>query len=185
MLAGTRRPYVIGHGYIFLTKKWPSYIRRLMRLTVVEVRREPGRLREMTLWPVRVWDCGWRCAAKVSREARNTTITGSYGGGCHSTRHFPTIEIGFQLTNQGRTTRLTIRGPLRGMLRDFELLRNRIAHHEPIYTLSPSHHVANIETLAGLIEDRLTQYIRHCSHVPGVVADYESYVCGSTREESP
>lgn len=64
------------------------------------------------------------------------------------------------------------------MLRDFELLRNRIAHHEPIYTLSPHHHTANIEMLAGLVEERLMQYIKHSSRVPGVVAEYKSYVLG-------
>lgn len=75
-------------------------------------------------------------------------------------------------------------GPLRGMLRDFELLRNRIAHHEPIYTLSPNHHVSNIETLAGLVDERLTQYIAHTSRVPSVVSEYRSYVLGQGAESA-
>ncbi|MFC8046273.1 CAAX protease [Nocardia sp. NPDC057353] len=72
-------------------------------------------------------------------------------------------------------------GPLRGALRDFEFLRNRIAHHEPIYSLSHAYHRDNIGELAGLIDPALRAYIASSEQVTSVCADYQESVLAGDR----
>ncbi|MGW4367375.1 CAAX protease [Nocardia takedensis] len=67
-------------------------------------------------------------------------------------------------------------GPLRGMLRDFELIRNRIAHHEPIYMLAIPYHRANIAAIAGTIDPDLRRYLDHSDRVLDVRDAYRSFV---------
>ena len=76
---------------------------------------------------------------------------------------------------------MTSAGPLRNRLRTFELLRNRIAHHEHIFTLSPNHHLNNIIALAGFIDLALADYIRGNQQVTAVTNRYRSFVL----QESP
>lgn len=76
---------------------------------------------------------------------------------------------------------LTTAGPLRGRLRTFELLRNRIAHHEHIFTLNKAHNLDNIIALAGFIDPALADYIRGNQQVTAVVDRYRSFVL----QESP
>lgn len=76
---------------------------------------------------------------------------------------------------------MTSAGPLRNHLRTFELLRNRIAHHEHIFTLSPNHHLDNIIALAGFIDPALADYIRGNQQVTAVANRYRSFVL----QESP
>lgn len=72
-------------------------------------------------------------------------------------------------------------GPLRNRLRTFELLRNRIAHHEHIFTLNQAHNLDNIIALAGFIDPALADYIRGNQQVMAVVSRYRSFVA----QESP
>ncbi|MBE5458319.1 hypothetical protein E3G52_005227 [Mycobacteroides abscessus] len=67
-------------------------------------------------------------------------------------------------------------GELRNHLRTFELLRNRIAHHEPIFTLNHTHNLANIIALAGHINPDLASYIRSTQQVTAVTNRYGGYV---------
>lgn len=68
-------------------------------------------------------------------------------------------------------------GLLRNRLRTFELLRNRIAHHEHIFTLSPNHNLDNIIALAGFIAPpALADYIRGNQQVTAVANRYRSFV---------
>ncbi|MEB3023473.1 MULTISPECIES: CAAX protease [Mycolicibacter] len=67
-------------------------------------------------------------------------------------------------------------GPIRGALREFELLRNRIAHHEPIYMLNHRHHRDNIIAIAGWLNADLAEYLRHTEQVSDVLADYARFV---------
>lgn len=71
---------------------------------------------------------------------------------------------------------LTSAGPLRNRLRTFELLRNRIAHHEHIFTLNPNHNLDNIIALAGFIDPELADYIRINQQVTAVSSRYGSFV---------
>jgi hypothetical protein len=76
---------------------------------------------------------------------------------------------------------MTSAGLLRNHLRTFELLRNRIAHHEHIFTLSPNHNLDNIIALAGFIDPTLADYIRGNQQVMVVASRYSSFVL----QESP
>lgn len=67
-------------------------------------------------------------------------------------------------------------GALRNRLRTFELLRNRIAHHEHIFTLNQNHNLDNIIALAGCINSALANYIRSPQQVAAVASRYSSYV---------
>ena len=67
-------------------------------------------------------------------------------------------------------------GPIRGALREFEMLRNRIAHHEPIYMLNHPHHRDTIITIAGWLNTDLAQYLRQTELISDVVSQYASYV---------
>lgn len=69
-------------------------------------------------------------------------------------------------------------GPLRGVLRDFELIRNRIAHHEPIYALNHGHHRKNIADLAEMIDSDLRRYVEHTDAVAPILAQYSPFVLG-------
>lgn len=71
---------------------------------------------------------------------------------------------------------LTSAGPLRNRLRTFELLRNRIAHHEHIFTLNHAHNLDNIIDLAGYINPDLADYIRSTQQVTAVTSRYSSQV---------
>ncbi len=73
-------------------------------------------------------------------------------------------------------------GPIRDALREFERLRNRIAHHEPIYMLKHGHQVGNIHTIAGWLDDRLAAFLRAHDDVTPVAVDYKAYVL--RREET-
>lgn len=67
-------------------------------------------------------------------------------------------------------------GPLRNGLRTFELLRNRVAHHEHIFTLNHAHNLDNIVNLAGYIDPALANYIRSNQQVTAVTSRYSSQV---------
>ena len=67
-------------------------------------------------------------------------------------------------------------GPLRNRLRTFELLRNRVAHHEHIFTLNHTHNLDNIIAIAGFINTDLADYIRTTQQVTAVTNRYGSYV---------
>jgi hypothetical protein len=67
-------------------------------------------------------------------------------------------------------------GPIRNGLRKFELLRNRIAHHEPIYMLSPTFNLANIITIASWIDTDLSEYIREHEQVTTTINQYRPVV---------
>lgn len=67
-------------------------------------------------------------------------------------------------------------GPIRGALREFEMLRNRIAHHEPIYMLTHTHHRDNVIAIAGWINTDLAEYLRQTELISGTVSEYASYV---------
>jgi hypothetical protein len=77
---------------------------------------------------------------------------------------------------------LTSAGPLRNRLRTFELLRNRIAHHEHVFTLNPNHNVDNIIALAGCINPDLADYIQSTQQVTAVASRYGSYVLQQSSE---
>lgn len=78
-------------------------------------------------------------------------------------------------------------GLLRNHLRTFELLRNRIAHHEHIFTLNQAHNLDNIIALAGFIDPALAGYIRGNQQVMEVVSRYRSFVAqeSPTRDDPP
>lgn len=69
-------------------------------------------------------------------------------------------------------------GAARGGLREFELLRNRVAHHEPIFNFNHRYHRNNIVTIAGWINTDLAQFIReqHQAILQPVIDRYRSYV---------
>lgn len=67
-------------------------------------------------------------------------------------------------------------GPIRGALREFELLRNRIAHHEPIYMFNHRHHRDNIIAIAGWINTELAEYLRQTEQISAVLSKYVSDV---------
>ncbi|CDM77193.1 Abi-like protein [Mycobacterium marinum] len=71
---------------------------------------------------------------------------------------------------------MTSAGPLRNDLRTFELLRNRIAHHEHIFTLNHPHNLNTIINIAGYINPPLADYIRSSQQVTAVTTRYGSYV---------
>jgi len=77
---------------------------------------------------------------------------------------------------------LTSAGPLRNRLRTFELLRNRIAHHEHVFTLNPNHNVDNIIALAGCINPDLADYIQSTQQVTAVASRYGRYVLQQSSE---
>lgn len=75
-------------------------------------------------------------------------------------------------------------GPLRNDLRTFELLRNRVAHHEHIFTLNHVHNLDNIIDIAGYINPDLADYIRSNQQVTAVTGRYSSYVLQQPHSRS-
>jgi hypothetical protein len=69
-------------------------------------------------------------------------------------------------------------GPLRNRLREFERLRNRVAHHEPIYMLKHPYQLANIIEIAGWMNAKLAEYIRDDEEVTWVISQFGPYVHG-------
>lgn len=63
-------------------------------------------------------------------------------------------------------------GPIRDALREFERLRNRIAHHEPIYMFKHNYQVENIFRLAGWLDNSLATFLRKNDQVTPVLNDY-------------
>nr|WP_232542391.1 CAAX protease [Nocardia bovistercoris] len=91
---------------------------------------------------------------------------------------FPNYGDWLARTEQKKISPIDNPGPLRGALRDFELIRNRIAHHEPIYMISSVYHCSNIADLAEMIDTDLRRYIEHTDRVATVVKKYAPYVTG-------
>lgn len=69
-------------------------------------------------------------------------------------------------------------GPLRNRLREFEMVRNRVAHHEPIYMLKHTYHLANIIEIAGWMNAELAEYIRDHEQITPAINEYGPYVLG-------
>jgi hypothetical protein len=70
-------------------------------------------------------------------------------------------------------------GPIRDALREFERLRNRIAHHEPIYMLNHTHQAENIEVLGSWINPSLSTYLAESDEVIAVAQSYQTAVLRS------
>lgn len=66
--------------------------------------------------------------------------------------------------------------PLRASLREFERLRNRIAHHEYILNMNLPHQMTNILDLAGAVDADLAEYIRSTHSVDKTLRLYRAFI---------
>ncbi|MGV9867445.1 CAAX protease [Rhodococcus koreensis] len=69
-------------------------------------------------------------------------------------------------------------GPLRSALREFERLRNRIAHHEYILNMNLPHQIEIIIEIAGWIDSDLADYVQTTHSVGTTMAKLEAFKAG-------
>lgn len=76
-------------------------------------------------------------------------------------------------------------GPIRDALREFERLRNRIAHHEPIYMFKHAYQLSNLLRLASWLDDSLATFLRKNDQVTPVLQDYGKSVAKNEEAVAP
>lgn len=86
-------------------------------------------------------------------------------GNRYKTTIWPTVAPGFS----GVPRHERDRGQLEQAAARVNGLRNRVAHHEPVFHRPPEGHLADIYLIARYVDDRAEQMLRDISRVPDVL----------------